>query len=163
METCMWCKGKFPRFEGPTHKYIESTPGCWHIFGLVLAREYENYSEFSGIHGLTVDAYATQHPGQPSKKSVQSVYAHLVRMYYVFEEGLTSRSERIEKMKRFVESKPDLKWLNPPELATVLTIADVFKTESSEKHRECVYQWAKSVWEVWKGKYKSDIYQFIQS
>ena len=30
LETCMWCKGEFPHFEGPTHKYIESTPGCWY-------------------------------------------------------------------------------------------------------------------------------------
>ena len=158
----MWCKGDFPHYKGPTHKYMESTPGCWHTFGLVLAKEYENYSELGTIHGLTVDAYAVQHPGQPSMQSTQSVYAHLLRMYYFLEKEFNGKLAR-EKLVDFVESKPDLKWLDPPDVATSLTVADVFKADSYTEHEKCVTQWAKSLWEVWKGKYKSDIYQFIQS
>ena len=162
METCMWCKGEFPLAEGPTHKYMESTPGCWDTFGRVIAKEYENYSVLNAIHGLTVDAYAVQHPGQPSMQSTQSVYAHLIRMYYIMEIGLNRQLAR-EKLILFVESKPDLTWLEPPDVATGLTIADVFKAESTEEHKKCVTIWAKSLWEVWIEKYKSDIYQFIKS
>jgi len=39
----------------------------------------------------------------------------------------------------FVEAKPDLKWLDPPDVATALTIADVFKTKSGEKNIEHVW------------------------
>jgi len=160
METCMWCKGEFPYLEGPTHKYMESIPGCWHTFGQVIGKEYENYSALNIIHGLTVDAYAVQHPGQPSKQSTQSVYAHLIRMYYIMEKGLNGKLAR-EKLIVFVESEPQLKWLDPPDVATSLTIADVFKAESYVDHEKFVTQWAESLWEVWKGKYKSDIFQFL--
>ena len=162
METCLWCKGEFPLIKGPTHKYMESIPGCWHTFGQVIAKEYENYSVLSTIHGLTVDAYAVQHPGQPSKQSTQSVYAHLLRMYYIFEKGFNGQLAR-GKLIQFVESEPHLTWFDPPDVATGLTIADVFKTESSEEHKKCVKDWAKSLWEVWMEKYKSDIYRFVSS
>jgi len=158
----MWCKGEFPLTEGPTHKYMESSPGCWYTFGQVIAKEYENYSALNAIHALTVDAYAVQHPGQPSMQSTQSVYAHLIRMYLIMEKGLNGKLAR-EKLILFVESKPLLTWLEPPDVVTGLTIADVFKTESSEDHIKCVTNWAKSLWEVWIEKYKSDIYQFLKS
>lgn len=28
--------------DGPTHPYVVSSPGCWAIYGEVLAREYQN-------------------------------------------------------------------------------------------------------------------------
>lgn len=70
--SCMWCSGAFPEVAGPTHKYMQSTPGCWAAFGRVLAREYGDQRYFA-VHRLTVDAYAIQHPGIPSRQSIQSV------------------------------------------------------------------------------------------
>lgn len=69
LQQCMWCKGMFPTLNGPVHKYMESTPGCWATFGRVLAREYEDQRLF-GVHRLTVDSYAVQHPGVPNRQSI---------------------------------------------------------------------------------------------
>ena len=72
--------------EGPTHRYMQSTPGCWAAFGRVLAREYEDQRYFE-VHRLTVDAYAVQHPGIPGRQSIQSVAFHLVRLGLFQENG----------------------------------------------------------------------------
>jgi hypothetical protein len=58
---------------------MESSPGCWQIYGEVLAREYSD-AAFRSIHRLTVDSYAVQHPGQPTAQSIQSVCVHLKGM-----------------------------------------------------------------------------------
>lgn len=64
----MWCKGAFGRLEGPTHEYMQSTPGCWASLGRVLAREYEGRGHIA-VHRLAVDPDAVQHPvvGRPRR------------------------------------------------------------------------------------------------
>jgi Family of unknown function (DUF5946) len=84
----MWCKGTFQTENGPTHEYMESIAGCWASFCRVLAREYQD-QRFFIVHRLTVDSYAVQHPGNPSRQSIQSVGVHLVRLCLFFEHELT--------------------------------------------------------------------------
>jgi len=69
---CVGCGGLFPKTDGPTHRYMESSPGCWAYFGEVLAREYSDL-QYLKVHRLTVDAYAIQHPGQLSPQCIRSV------------------------------------------------------------------------------------------
>lgn len=38
-KACVGCGGLFPEMDGPTHRYMESSPGCWAAYGEVLARE----------------------------------------------------------------------------------------------------------------------------
>lgn len=57
MIKCMGCGGVFAEIQGPTHRYLESSPGCWAAYGEVLAREYSDPAYFQ-VHRLTVDAYA---------------------------------------------------------------------------------------------------------
>lgn len=52
-----------PDTEGPVHKYLATPPGCWGIYGEVLAREYSDY-RYMSVHQITVDAYAVQQSGQ---------------------------------------------------------------------------------------------------
>lgn len=40
--TCFSCGGLFPDIDGPTHRYMTSSAGCWSVYGEVLAREYSN-------------------------------------------------------------------------------------------------------------------------
>ena len=75
---CAGCGALVPVTDGPTHPYIGASPGCWAIYGEVLAREYGEYA-YPPVHRLTVDAYAAQHPGVPSRRSIQSVAIHLRR------------------------------------------------------------------------------------
>ena len=69
---CLSCGGVFPDIDGPVHRYMKSSPGCWAVYGEVLAREYED-PYFFEVHRLTVDAYAVQHPGSTDRQSIQSV------------------------------------------------------------------------------------------
>jgi hypothetical protein len=88
MTRCLSCKVLVPAIEGPTHEYILSVPGCWQLYGEILAKEYmpENYD--ADLHRITVDAYAAQHPGIPNRRAIQSVNVHLISLFAIFELGL---------------------------------------------------------------------------
>src|SRR5690349_16527175 len=80
---CVGCGAMVPDVDGPTHRYIGASPGCWQIYGELLAGT-------DGImpHRLLVDVYAAQHPGVEGKQSSQSVAAHLFVLCLVLEHGL---------------------------------------------------------------------------
>jgi hypothetical protein len=144
---CMWCKGSFADADGPTHKYMQSTPGCWAAFGRVLAREYEDQRFFS-VHRLTVDAYAVQHPGVPSRQSIQSVGVHLIRLCLTLESGLPP-AQANEAMISAAKHKSRFRWLEPPASLGSLTIADVEAAGGVDEHVAVVRNWANQMWEVW--------------
>lgn len=160
-EECMWCKGKFPHSSSSTHEYIESTSGCWDAFNGILEKEYSNQQLFQFTNRLTVDTYAVQHPGKPSRKAIQSVIGHLVSLYYVFEKDF-SHIEATKELSKFVDKKHPLKWLDPPLFSATLKVSDVLLAKSSEEHIQLVRQWAFSVWVVWKEKHFDTILGWIK-
>jgi len=143
----MWCKARHPAIAGPTHAYMQSTPGCWACFGEVLAREYSDQAYFA-VHRLTVDAYAVQHPGQPSRQSIQSVGVHLVRLCLFMERALDPARAN-EAMLIAAKRKSSYHWLEPPAFLGPLTVADVARADSADAHKELVRQWAAQMWNVW--------------
>lgn len=76
---CFSCGALVKDIDGPVHRYMDSSPGCWATFGEVLAREYSAVN-YGLNHRLTVDAYALQHPGKHSPQSIQSIAVHLVSL-----------------------------------------------------------------------------------
>ena len=54
-ETCPGCGLLAPRSEGPVHRYMLSSPGCWALYGELLAREYGDV-RYMAAHRLTIDA-----------------------------------------------------------------------------------------------------------
>ena len=54
---CIGCGGLVRAIDGPTHRYMESSPGCWPLYGEVLAREYGD-SAFWASHRLTYNLAA---------------------------------------------------------------------------------------------------------
>jgi len=101
---------------------MESSPGCWATFGRVLAREYSD-PQFFETHRLTVDSYAVQHPGRPSRQSIQSVGVHLVRLCLFIEHELAPE-EANSAMLAAARRKSEYFWLEPPASLGVLTVAD---------------------------------------
>ena len=144
---CIGCGGLIPSMEGPTHRYMESSPGCWHFFGEVLAREYSDPS-FAAVHRLTVDSYAVQHPGQPSPQSIQSVCVHLMSLCLVLERGVEAGyatraiQEAVRREDRYV-------WLTPPPSLGSVTVADVVPMSTPSEHQKEVRTWARSAWSAW--------------
>jgi len=144
---CLGCGGWFPDIDGPTHRYMESSPGCWAAFGQILAREYSDPAYYE-VHRLSVDAYAVQHPGSPSRLSIQSVAVHLIRLCLFLEHGLSPENAN-KAMLEVAKHKDMFVWLDPPESMGPLTVADVVKAQSVQEHKALVRAWAEGAWAAW--------------
>lgn len=133
--------------DGPVHRYMLSSPGCWATYGQVLAREYEDRGYFA-VHRLTVDAYALQHPGSTDRQSIQSVGLHLVRLCLFLEHGLQP-DHADTAMRQAAEQKHRMIWLEPPSDLGSVTAADVVLAGTVEEHTAKVKAWTQSVWDAW--------------
>jgi len=137
----------FPDIDGPVHPYMESTPGCWAAYGEVLAREYGSM-ELMEIHRLSVDAYAIQHPGQPSRQTVNSVNLHLIRLFMQLDGGL-AEAKANDVMRALTTRKDEFEWLEPPPSRGSVTVANVAPCVEPAKHKAAVRAWARSALDAW--------------
>jgi hypothetical protein len=145
---CIGCGAVLPEIDGPTHGYMESSPACWSAYSEVLAREYADRGLFQGVHRLTVDSYAVQHPGRPSAQTIQSVAGHLVSLCAVLENG-ASNEWATRLIREAVRIKGRFIWLQPPESMGPITVADVWRAGGSGEHEGRVREWAASAWRAW--------------
>ncbi|MDQ3705087.1 MAG: DUF5946 family protein [Chloroflexota bacterium] len=138
-----------PDINGPTHRYIGASPGCWQAYGELLAGGYGGEST-GPVHRLTVDIYAAQHPGVPGKQSSQSVVAHLFVLCLVLERGVDP-AFATRAITQFVEKHKErgLAWMEPPPSLGELTVLDVMSAGSAQDHNSRVMRWAESVWHAW--------------
>jgi hypothetical protein len=144
---CIGCGGLVPHMNGPTHRYLESSPGCWHVYGEVLSREYSDPA-FGALNRLTVDSYAVQHPGRPSAQAIQSVCLHLVSLCLVVERGVElSYATRV--MLALARTKERFVRLTPPPSVGEITVADVRAGSTPGQHQEKVRAWAERAWSAW--------------
>jgi uncharacterized protein DUF5946 len=126
---------------------MDSSPACWHAFGLVLAREYQT-PILQSIHRLSVDSYAVQHPGGTSRQAVQSVGVHLARLCLFLEHGLSAEDANAA-MLRVGKIKADMFQLARPASLGSVTVADVAAADDATRHIETVHQWARAAWLAW--------------
>lgn len=119
----MACGGRFLDIDGPTRRYMESSPGCWACFGEILAREYSDL-QYQRVHRLRVDAYAMQYPGQLSPSHIRSVALHAISLCTIFEKG-ADMEQATEIIRQAAKDKDRFKWLSPPSSKGALTVADV--------------------------------------
>ncbi len=145
---CPGCGGVFPAHDGPTHRYLESSPGCWAAYGEVLAREYGDPALFGRVHRLTVDSYAVQHPGSPSPQSIQSVALHLLSLCLMLEHGATPQ-QATAAMQSGAQAKACYFWLAPPTSPGAITVADVQMAKTPQAHEGLVREWARATWAAW--------------
>lgn len=146
-ERCFSCGSEVPETDGPTHDYMLSSPGCWQVYGEVLAREYQD-TAYAANHRLTVDAYAVQHPGKPTPASIRSVNLHLTSLCLVQEyDVLQHRATRA--LQEIAARAPDFEWLKPPEDLGEVTVEDVYAADDPVSHLNAVERWGRSSWESW--------------
>lgn len=140
-----------------------SSPGCWKVYGEILAKEYSGEFWDDDTHRLTVDSYAAQHPGSPEdRRAAQSVHIHLMSLYLVLEKGFSGQ-KATECIKRTVESKTmtsKLRWLEPPSFKDTVTVSDVVTASNLVEHSKAVRKWAESVWQAWKKQHGETIAEF---
>jgi hypothetical protein len=153
---CLWCKGEFEDVVGSEHEFFGSSRGCWEAYSRALAVEYEHYDVLGDVHRLTVDTYAAQHPGRPSRKSIQSVWGHLMAMHLYLEREQCGDRVRAA-LGRFVDAGLPLEWLPPPEFTGTLTVNHVLESSTSEDHIRRVNEWGRSVLACWRGEHSEQI------
>lgn len=144
---CPGCGAVLPDAQGPTHRYMLSSPACWATYGEVLAREYRDPA-YHAVHRLTVDTYAVQHPGLPTPQSIQSVGVHLVSLCAILELGM-SFDAATRLIGRATQRKDRLFWLTPPPSAGAVTVLDVSHAASADAHARLVQAWAHAAWSAW--------------
>jgi hypothetical protein len=150
---CCGCGALLPNEDGPTHPYLGASPACWAAYGDVLAREYGEY-RYPSFHRLTVDTYSAQHPGTPSRRSIQSVAVHLVSLYLVLERG-NSSDQAMAGIRGALNQRGQFVWLEPPSSLGDLTILDVRNTTDFAQHEALVKRWAGSVWQAWSAYHET--------
>lgn len=145
---CQGCGLVLPAIDGPTHRYMLSSPACWALYGEVLGREYGDMRGAGAKHRLTVDAYAAQHPGVETPQSIASVGVHLVSLCNIVERGMTVEQAQAA-LARVKALHPHLRWLEPPASLGDVTAADVRATGNAREHVAAVERWAAAVWKAW--------------
>lgn len=145
---CYGCGALVNDIAGQPHDYFGTTQGCWNIYGEILAKEYGEYGYPELTHRLTVDTYAIQHPGQPSRKSIQSVNIHLISLFYIFKRDFNGK-EATQKMSQILSKEPVFEWLVPPIPNGKLTVNDVVQAVDKFDHEKRVKDWSENVWDCW--------------
>jgi hypothetical protein len=164
MIPCFSCHGLVPLVIGPVHPYMKSSPGCWKLYGEILALEYslDNYDPL--MHRITVDTYAIQHPGEPERRAINSVNLHLIRLYLVLHNQVEG-SKANEVMKILSENtklKEKFVWLEPPSFENTITVVDVWNAHDRQSHSKVVTKWGLSVLERWIEKHGNRLEELIK-
>lgn len=144
---CLGCHAVVPDVGEPVGLLYCVSPGCWAIYGEVLAREYGEY-RFPPVHRMTLDSYALQHPGRPGPKAANSVALHLTSLCFTLERGFDP-DRTTEAVRRLLRRREGFLWLDPPSTFGPLTILDVHRTHDLLIHSQCVREWAECVWQAW--------------
>jgi len=157
---CYGCGALVEIIAGQPHKYIGATQGCWELYGQILAKEYGEYNYPEHTHRLTVDIYAIQHPGQPSKQSIQSVNIHLISLYCVLVKNLSGK-DATKIIGMVLRNNPSFEWLEPPIPNGQITVIDVLKATYQEKHETMVQEWTEDVFGCWYSKHRQTIEKIV--
>jgi hypothetical protein len=142
LERCVGCGAAFPRIDGPIHRYMTSSPGCWahngEVSGVLAIKPH-----LRAARQMCVDAYAVQHPGTPNPQAIQSVVVHLLNMYDYLVCG------RPVTPPRLAGHKGVFHWLLPPASRGTRTVLDMPVTGSDNEIAVASRLWAESAWAVW--------------
>lgn len=145
---CPQCGALVADEEGATHAYFGAAPGCWALYGEVLAREYQDY-RFARLHRLTVDSYAVQHPGRPESRTIQSVAVHLIGLHLSLERPDAARPLE-PLLQAAADASAGYRWLEPPDSLGAVTVVDVHRAgDDAAAHLAAVREWAASTWAAW--------------
>ncbi len=135
---------------GPHHRYMTSSSGCWQAFGEILAAEFGRPG-WESEHRLTVDTYAAQHPGEDDRKQRQSVAIHLVALCHRLESGLDPPSLLAATQRMTAEKREWPRLLAPHTYQ--LTVVDVLGATAAEEHLALIRRWAEATWEAWSDEH----------
>jgi hypothetical protein len=177
LSPCPGCGALFPPHDGPTHRYLGASAGCWALFswavvsgttdvtGLIAqSRIPANQvpiparSNASLIESLWGDAYGVQHHGGTSPQAIQSVAVHLLDLHALIS-GKTTRPGWA--IARALRVRGVFQKLEPPALGSALTFRHLFPgggvgTPITRS------QYVVSVYEAWMELHRSIVEQWYE-
>jgi hypothetical protein len=151
-DACPGCGARVPDPGQGAPPLVGASPGCWAVYGDVLAREYGDWAN-PPVHRLTVDTYGAQHPGPESPRAARAMAGHLIGLHLWVERGVEPRRVARE-LGRSVADPSALHWLEPPDPEGQISILSVQGAPTIETHTARVERWARSVWEAWAGHHE---------
>jgi Family of unknown function (DUF5946) len=147
MVDCVGCRGRVPDIDGPIHRYMTASPGCWQAYTELMAGGLPSIPEA----GLAVDAYAVTHPGVRGPQSTPSVWVHLITLCCTLERGWPV--ERAVSLRRFgADSFAGWSWLERPERMGDVTAIDVsssVRTGDGAAVAALTRRWVHVAWDAW--------------
>ena len=152
---CVGCGGLVPQGTGPTHPYMQASPGCWQIYGEVDAR-WPGRADRGPARWHSADAYAVQHPGgaKRHRRQRQSVAVHLIALRLLLEGGTPRSSCRPDGGTSQVVlrglASADWPHLPPPRDLSAVTVADVHAASSAAQQDALATAWLESAWAAWE-------------
>jgi len=150
---CVGCRGLVPDEDGPVHRYMTASPGCWRIYTELGAVSMPATARSA----LTVDAYAVTHPGVPGPQSTPSVWIHLVALCFVVERGCPV--EQAVRLRRVgADAFDHWPWLDRPESMGDVTVVDVDRAVEAGDNAvatELVDGWIDAAWGAWSVHHRS--------
>jgi hypothetical protein len=151
---CSGCGAVVPDIDGPVHKYVPSSPGCWKTFGELQADEAQRFG-YPLAHRVVVDTYMTQHPGDGSdRRDRQSVFVHLVGLCAFLEHSLGHPyATRLlgQVIRRRAGEFPILLRTHGPGSLTVLHMVGAADRDDYESRAR---EWAAAVWDSWGAQHE---------
>ena len=125
---------------------MESSPGCWRLFGELVASDYSSVERMA-FHQVIVDAYAAQHPGAGDRRQVQSVGLHLMTLCLFLEHDADPALG--PSLHRRMIDRPVFTPLSRTGPGA-LTVAHVPADGAVEEVRRAAFEWATAVWTTYE-------------
>jgi hypothetical protein len=158
---CEECGAEVGDGDGPVHAYVPAAPACWEAFSTLQAAELERFGRASA-HGLVVDAYMAQHPGDGADpRARRSPIIHLVGLCARFEGALEEVrvGPLLQRTAEYLrgDGAPDaapLRGRAEPGRLTVLDLARVIHEVDGDAYHEAAHAWALEVWRTWSHEHE---------
>jgi hypothetical protein len=144
---CFGCGARVAAVDGPLHRYIGASAGCWTVHGEVLARRYAD-PRFADPGLLVGNSYPVQHPGLPSAQSIQSVGVHLIGLYLALECGVAGGT-LYRALQAAADGSGRFHWLTPPTDAYPTTIVDVRDATDPDTAAAVEARLGAETWAAW--------------
>lgn len=150
MTICPECGAEVPAIDGATHAYVPAAAGCWATFTQMQAEELRRWGR-ALAHGVVVDSYMAQHPGDGSDpRARRSPIVHLVGLCARLEHGLDDGQvgvllQRTAETLRSGDAVP----LAPRADSGHITVLDLANCDDAGIYAVRARCWATEVWRTW--------------
>jgi hypothetical protein len=177
LSPCPGCGALFPEHDGPVHRYIGASAGCWALFSWSKANGATGVAELVEqsripdgglslpvrndaplIGSLWGDAYGVQHHGGESPQAVQSVAVHLLDLHGIISGKTTRPGWAIERALRV---RGVFQKLSPPRLGSALTFRHLF-SGGGVSEPVTRGQYVISVYEAWMALHRATIEHWFE-